>query len=205
VERVQHHAIRTFRCITQPDLHAGIVVESHIFPSSIFQIVNFSLTFELFEYRNVCSFVTMTVKKENINRLINAIFNLMHGMKKGVEDCCVRCGNLNEKEFLIINFVGQKHNVKMSDLSESLSAPLSTLTSIVDKLVERNYLSRYHSSEDRRVVLVSLASHGKETYDAFMTQKQEMAMKILSHFETEDQENLIHYLEEIPLIVNGKK
>jgi DNA-binding MarR family transcriptional regulator len=146
----------------------------------------------------------MTIKEENINRLINAIFNLMQGMKKGMEDCCVMCGNLSEKEFQTIYAVGQNQNVKMSDLSDKLSAPLSTLTSIVDKLVERNYLSRYHSNEDRRVVVVTLASNGKETYNTFMKQKQEMAKKILSQFKIQDQENLIQYLEKIPSILNEK-
>jgi DNA-binding MarR family transcriptional regulator len=146
----------------------------------------------------------MGTKVENINRLVHAMFNLMHRMKKGMEDCSLLCGNLSEKEFLIVNLVGQQQNVKMSDLSDNLSAPLSTLTSIVDKLVERKYLSRYHSNEDRRVVLVTLASNGKNTFDTFMSQKQEMAKKILSHFKLQDQENLIGYLEEIPSALNGK-
>lgn len=150
------------------------------------------------------NFVTMSIKEENINRFIHAMFNMMHGMKKGVEDCYAQCGNLSEKEFIIINYVGQMQNIKMSDIADNLLAPLSTLTSIVDKLVQKKYLARYHSSEDRRVVLVTLASNGKETYNTFMAKKQEIAKKVLSHFKLQDQENLIHYLEKIPSILNEK-
>jgi len=146
----------------------------------------------------------MALKKENVNRLIYAMFNLMLGLKKGVAHCCSMCGNLTEKELTIISYVGQKQNVKMSEIAENLDAPLSTLTSIVDKLVEKKYLLRYHSSEDRRVVLVTLAINGKETHSTFIAQKQDMARKILGEFKARDQESLIKYLEKIPSILNGK-
>ncbi len=146
----------------------------------------------------------MELKEENINRLIYAMFNLMLGLKKGVAHCCSMCGNLSEKELTIISYVGQKQNVKMSEIADNLDAPLSTLTSIVDKLVEKKYLLRYHSSEDRRVVLVTLASNGKDTYGTFIAQKQDMAKKILKEFKTQDQENLIKFLEKIPSIMNEK-
>ncbi len=141
----------------------------------------------------------MKVKKENINRLTNAMFALMSKMKEGMQECCVHSsGKLNEKEFLIVNFVGKHQNVKMSDISEALSTPLSTLTSIVDKLVDGKYLSRYHSDEDRRVVKVALAKNGTDMYNTFLSQKEEFALKVLSDYNHKDQEELIKYLERIP-------
>jgi len=144
------------------------------------------------------------IKEEYINRFIYAMFNLMNGMKKGMDNCWAMFGDINEKEFMLINHVGQKQSMKMSDLANSLSAPLSTVTSIVDKLVEKKFLDRYHSSDDRRVVFVTLASNGKQAFQTFMAQKQEMAKNILSHFKTLDQENLIQYLEKIPIVLSEK-
>jgi DNA-binding MarR family transcriptional regulator len=146
----------------------------------------------------------MAIKKENISRMGNAMFNLMYGMKKGVDDCSKVCGDLSDKEFLIITFVGQMQNVKMSEIAEHLSSPLSTLTSIVDKLVQNNFLTRYHSSEDRRVVLVALASNGKDTCDKFLEKKQSMAQDILSNFNEADQEKLIGYLERVPSTLSNE-
>ena len=141
------------------------------------------------------------IKEEYINRFIYALFNLMNEMKKGMDNCCAMCGDLSEKEFMLINYVGQKQSMKMSDLAECLSAPLSTVTSIVDNLVEKKYLDRYHSSDDRRVVYVTLASYGKQIFQTFMAQAQEMAKTVLSHYKTTDQENLIRYLETISTIL----
>ncbi len=147
----------------------------------------------------------MEVKEVNLTKFIHAMFNLMQGIKREVDDCCMRCGKLNEKELMIINFVGIKQNVKMSEIAEKMAAPLSTLTSIVDKLVEKNYLARYHSNEDRRVVLVTLASQGKETYDTFMQDKMNMSEQILSEFSEKEQEDLIKHMELIPKILNREK
>ncbi len=154
----------------------------------------------LFEY-----LANMAVKEEKINRFIYAMSNLIHEMKKGMDDCCMMHGNPSEKEFMLINYVGQKQNMKMSDLADSLSAPLSTVTSIVDKLVKKKYLDRYHSSDDRRVVYVTLASYGKQIFQTFIAHHRETAEKVLSHFKSLDQENLIRYLETIPIILSEKK
>ena len=147
----------------------------------------------------------MEIKEEYITRFCYAMFNLMHGIKQVLEDCCAMFGDLSVKELMIINCVGEKQNTKMTDIADSSSAPLSTLTSIVDKLVEKNYLDRYHSNEDRRVILVTLASKGKEIYNTCVMQKQEMAKKVLSQFKVQDQKNLIEYLEKMSSINNLKK
>ena len=143
----------------------------------------------------------MSVKEENITRFIYAMFNMMHSFKKGVDQCSAACGDLSEKEFVIVNYIGQQQNAKMSEIAQNLSAPMSTITSIVDKLVENKYLNRFNSNDDRRVVLVTLASNGKETFDTFNSFKQDIAKRILTHFDEKDQENLIQYLEKIPAIL----
>jgi len=119
-----------------------------------------------------------------------------------MKECCAQCGDLNEKEFHIINYVGQHQNVKMSEIAESFPIPLSTLTTIVDKLVARKFLSRYHSDEDRRVVGVPLAKNGKNTFATFNTQKQEISKKILTRFSEEQQTDLLQLLEKIPPAFN---
>ena len=144
----------------------------------------------------------MAINEEQTDRFIFALFNLMIRMNEGVQQCCAMHGGLSEKEFKLINYVGQKQNAKMSDLADILSAPLSTITSIVDKLVEKKYLDRYHSGDDRRVVLVALASNGKQTFQDFLARKNEMALKVLSRFEPNEREIMIDSLEKIPLILN---
>ena len=111
---------------------------------------------------------------------------------------CPMAVDFNEKELLILNYLGQNKDAKMSELAEIMSAPFSTLTSVVDKLVEKKILCRYHSSEDRRVVLVCLDKNGKEIYDNFLQHKNKIAKTILNHFDEKDREQLIGYMERVP-------
>lgn len=136
----------------------------------------------------------MKVKEDTKKFFADSMFNLFRAIKSESDDCGRLCGGLNEKELIIIIYIGQNENVKMSDISENIEAPMSTLTSIVDKLVERKYLTRDHSAEDRRVINVSLTSNGKTAYKTINTKRKRIAEKILSQLSEKDQTVFISHL-----------
>ena len=133
----------------------------------------------------------MPAEDDKMNQLIAAMFSLTSAIKSESEHCCKMCGGINEKELMIVAFVGDNKSVKMSEIADYLNAPLSTLTSIADKLVARNFLVRHNSDEDRRVVKVALGENGHESYKAFLTQKKIMTKKILSRFSEAEHGTLI--------------
>ncbi|NNF01742.1 MAG: MarR family transcriptional regulator [Bacteroidia bacterium] len=139
----------------------------------------------------------MKVKEENITRLIDVMFDFIMKMKRDTAACCELMGGLNEKELFVISFIGKNKDVKMTEIASNMNVPLSTLTSIVDKLVEKKYLLRYHSDEDRRVVKVKLATIGSKQYLNFVDQKRDISKKILSEFDSEGQEVLIDNLQKV--------
>ena len=119
------------------------------------------------------------------------MFNLSNAIKSESEHCCKICGDLNEKELFIIAFVGENGSVKMSAIADYLQAPLSTLTTIVDKLVANKFLIRYNSNDDRRVVKVELDRKGKASYKEFKNRKDIVAKKVLGHLSETEQGTLI--------------
>lgn len=137
------------------------------------------------------------MENEKAGQFISAMFDILKAVKAESDYCCKICGGVSEKELFIIVFVGKNESVKMSDIADSLNAPLSTLTSIVDKLVDNEYLMRYNWQEDRRVVKVSLAKKGKKSYLAFMKQKHINATKVLDQFTESEQDILIKYLTKL--------
>ena len=139
----------------------------------------------------------MPLAEEKKALFISTLFNLVRSLKNESETCCKLCGPVSEKELFIIVFVGQNEQVSMSDLAGNLEAPLSTLTSIVDKLVEKKYLLRWHSEEDRRVVRVALGKKGKESYRIFLQQKHKLAEKVLSQLSEKEQTNLMKAIDSL--------
>jgi DNA-binding MarR family transcriptional regulator len=138
--------------------------------------------------------ISMTIKEESRYKFLSAMQNVSRAIKSNAADCCEMCGGINEKELFIIEFVGQNKNVTMSDIADNLDAPLSTLTNIVDKLVERKYLSREHGGEDRRVINVMLAENGKTAYKTLGSKKKQIAEKLLSQFNEKEQAAFIEHL-----------
>src|SRR4028119_1986958 len=52
--------------------------------------------------------------------------------------------------------------LRMRALSDLLGVNLSTMTGIIDRLVERNFVERGSDPEDRRIVLVQLSDAGRD-------------------------------------------
>jgi DNA-binding MarR family transcriptional regulator len=139
----------------------------------------------------------MSAKDDKMNQFISAMFNLTSAIKCESEHCCELCGDVNEKELMIIVFVGDNKSVKMSEIAHNLKAPLSTLTSIADKLVTNKFLVRHNSDEDRRVVKVALGGKGLDSYKTFLTRKKAMTKKVLSHFNEKEHNTLIYHISKL--------
>jgi len=136
----------------------------------------------------------MKIKEENKNNFLSALQKVSRALKSNSLDCCKMCGGINEKELHIIEYIGQYKNVTMSDIADNLDAPLSTLTNIVDKLVEKKYLSREHGGDDRRVINVMLAENGKTAYKVVGAKKKQIAEKLFPKFSEKELVSFIKHL-----------
>ena len=65
---------------------------------------------------------------------------------------------------MLLSAVGE---ARMSDLAHQLGISPSTLSSLVDRLVEAHFVTRRDDVRDRRSVLVSLAPAGNQLLDQF--------------------------------------
>jgi DNA-binding MarR family transcriptional regulator len=147
----------------------------------------------------------MKVKEESKDKFLLAMQNIVRAIKNEFEDCGKMCGGINEKELLIIDYIGQNKNVKMSDIADNIDAPMSTLTNIVDKLVEKKYLSREHCGDDRRVINVMLADNGKTAFKAVSTKKKLIAEKLLSQYSEKEQAAFIEHMNILASSLGLKK
>lgn len=139
----------------------------------------------------------MKVKEANKDQLISLLTRLVRAIKNESERCAEVCGGVTEKELTVIPFVGENKHVKMSEIAENLEAPMSTLTSIVDRLVEKNILTREHSSDDRRAINVSLSEQGKAAYRSLIAQKKQVVEKILAQYDEKEQELFLKHVHSL--------
>jgi DNA-binding MarR family transcriptional regulator len=69
---------------------------------------------------------------------------------------------MSKQEFLSLLVIDKNGEVIMSQVSDAMNMPMSTLTGIIDRLVKKGYISRDRNEKDRRIVSVSLTEKGKE-------------------------------------------
>lgn len=75
---------------------------------------------------------------------------------------------------------------RMSELAHKLGISLSTLSSLVDRLVEADLAHRREDPRDRRNVLVSLAAAGAELLDRFQELGTDHLRQLLGQLEDQD-------------------
>lgn len=68
--------------------------------------------------------------------------------------------SVSKFELLALLLVQRQKYSTMGDLAQSMAVPMSTATGVTDRLVKKGLLARGSSTEDRRVVTVSLTAEG---------------------------------------------
>jgi len=139
----------------------------------------------------------MKVNEQNIARLAAAFERLILKLEE-VDDFCVELTqDITKSELALIGYIGREQEVIMRQVATYCEVPLSTATWTVDKLVEKNYLKRVNSKEDRRIVKVSLTKKGNDLFELFQSKKFEMGQRMLSDLSQKRQLEFIQLLEEV--------
>lgn len=69
---------------------------------------------------------------------------------------------LSVPQIVIIEFLAAQGACKMKELAKAVNFTMSAVTAIVDKMIKAKLVKRERSSEDRRVVNVTLLQKGRE-------------------------------------------
>jgi DNA-binding MarR family transcriptional regulator len=121
-------------------------------------------------------------------------------------DCLVMQGNkqLNEKltqhdltvaQYLSMGALHSKGNeCSMSELAERIQQSSATMTGIVDRLVEKGWVNRRRSEEDRRAVYVSLTPDGQQILNRVASERREMIANTIHKMSPTDVDQFIRLL-----------
>ncbi|MEM7552067.1 MAG: MarR family transcriptional regulator [Bacteroidota bacterium] len=135
---------------------------------------------------------------ELLVRFSDSFERLIVKMQEVDSFCVDMTKDISKQDLSLIGFVGKRDRLIMRDIAEFLEVPFSTATGIVDKLVQKGYLLRFNSEEDRRTVWVGLTEKlGKETYEFFSMKKMEMSQRIMSLLTSKEQEQFLDIMEKV--------
>ena len=104
---------------------------------------------------------------------------------------------LTKLDLLALEVLGKREHFIMRELTERLSIALSSSTGIIDRLVEKGYVSRSRIDQDRRIVQVRLTEKGANLLADKNRRAKLMVEKMLSCLNEQEQNELILLLEKM--------
>ena len=122
---------------------------------------------------------------------------LMMKMQEADNTCIELSKDISKRDFAVLTYVGKNHDVIMRDIAAYLGIPVSTTTGVIDKLVEKGYLKRYHSKEDRRTIKIGLSKFGQDSFNLLQSTLHHMGGAMLSGLDDSEQSKLIELLGKI--------
>ncbi len=79
----------------------------------------------------------------------------------------------------------------MTELAKELGAPLSTMTSLTKRLVQKGFIERKKSPEDQRMILVELTARGRELVMRIQARVERVFSRVQAAFTAEELTQLL--------------
>jgi DNA-binding MarR family transcriptional regulator len=105
-------------------------------------------------------------RRDRVDRVVDAYEDLMHRVASGHAPELLEVG-VTMSQAKVLYLVQATLNVRMSDLSARLGVGLSTVSGMVDRLVEQGLLERSDDPADRRHVVLQITPAGTTQLELF--------------------------------------
>jgi DNA-binding MarR family transcriptional regulator len=95
----------------------------------------------------------------------------------------------------ILQALPESSSITMNDLSIKMRLANSTMTRMVDQLVQKGMVNRETDNQDRRIVLIRLTGQGLNVRNRFINTIQELFLQVLGDLPEDQREDILHSLE----------
>lgn len=105
--------------------------------------------------------------------------------------------DISNNDMHIIEAIGNEEPRRMSVIAKSLNITMGTLTTNMNSLEDKGYITRERSNRDKRVVLVSLTEKGKKAFFHHRDFHKRMIRSIVKDLEEDEMKVLIRCLQNL--------
>jgi len=102
----------------------------------------------------------LTRSKSALDRIVETAVWLQSESVRAARDQCARHG-ITATQLNVLKLLQTVGDISLSELSRKMAATNSSITGIVDRMVEANLVAREQSAEDRRVWKIKLTAEGR--------------------------------------------
>lgn len=111
-------------------------------------------------------------------------------------------GILTLPQFLILSFLNERKESKMTDLARFMRVSTAAMTGIVNRLVEAGYAVRIFDPHDRRIIKINLTAKGEVLVRNIGKERRRMIMNVFSKVSENDRTDYLRIITRIKEILN---
>ncbi|WP_234032646.1 MarR family winged helix-turn-helix transcriptional regulator [Paenibacillus faecalis] len=104
---------------------------------------------------------------------------------------------LTREQYQVLGLIHHFERCTSTFLADFLFVGKSSITSIINRLAERNLVERTRDSTDRRVVYLTLTEEGRSVYEQTELQVQSIVSSYLTHFDEDEVDLFITLYEKL--------
>ena len=102
--------------------------------------------------------------------------------------------DITNNDMHIIEAIGTSAGKNMTAVAKRLNITIGSLTTSMNSLVKKEYVERFRSEKDRRVVYVKLTEKGKAAYRQHENYHAHMTQAVMEHLDQEEVNVLVKTL-----------
>lgn len=142
---------------------------------------------------------------DKARRLVDQLQTVMEGAEGAVAKNAAVREALSSQEIRVLRTVGRHEHCIMSMIADRIRLSLSSVTGLIDRLVEKNLVCRDRSTDDRRVVKVELTDEGRELHTSVMDSQVQFARGVLKTLSAAEQDELLSLFGKISDRIKSEK
>ena len=108
-------------------------------------------------------------------------------------DCC--CCSVNKTQCFLIVEIGRKPGISVKELADILRIDKSGVSRLVEDLVQKEFVERKPSAEDRRFVTLNLLPKGQERFEKIEHDMYYKFKEVLEQIPEDKQEQVVEALK----------
>ncbi|MGZ9583401.1 MarR family winged helix-turn-helix transcriptional regulator [Paenibacillus marinisediminis] len=142
----------------------------------------------------------MSNYKPHIDRYIAAHFTVTKSISLIIEQLHPK--DITSEQFQVLNILHERKSCTSTELAAVFLVGKSSITAIINRLVDRGLVLRTPNPHDRRQIDLSLTTAGLDLFQQVEAQLVDMISKWLVHFEQEEIESFISNYEKLAHIIS---
>jgi len=135
--------------------------------------------------------------------LLRIFPRIVKGMIKKQKNALV-WGKITVPQCITLEMLKAKKFLKMKDIARQLNVTLPAATGLIDRLHRMAMIKRANDDKDRRIILITLTTKGKDTVEKIQQQRKKALMQVFSKLTEKERDTYLNILKKLEKILYPK-